>query len=265
MQELASTYRPWDDRRRRARSLAERHSHATEVLRLYLALLDVQEVIYDAALARPPAPERLPSFAIEEALPGVIEVTVAAGPEKLATAAVARFHSADLDDLVGRWLRLEEQPLVDRYLARAATSPVFEALGASFAAAACSGRAPGTACPHCGGPPQLSWSALSGEPLVTGPRYLLCARCHGGWGHTRMTCAGCGETRGSQLPVYGENDRFPQVAVEGCKTCNTYLLHVDLRRDAAAVPLVDELAMTPLDLYARDRGLAKLVPNLVGL
>ena len=265
MQELATAYRPWEDRRRRARSLAQRYPHAAEVLRLYQALLDVQEGIYDAALAQRPTPEGLTSWMIGQALPGVLDVTVAAGPEKLATAAVARFHSADLDDLVGRWLRLEEQSLVDRYLARASSSPVFEALGADFAAATCSGRAPGAACPHCGGPPQLSWSALSGEPLVTSPRYLLCARCQGGWGHTRMTCASCGETRGSQLPVYRESDRFPQAAVEGCKTCNTYLLHVDLRRDAAAVPLVDELAMTPLDLYARDRGLAKLTPNLVGI
>ena len=265
MEQLATAYRPWEDRRRRARALADRYPHAGEVLRLYQALVDVQESIYDLALEQPPAPESLPAFLVERTLPSVLEVTVAAGPERLAGTAVGRFHSADLDELVGRWLRLEEQSLVDRYLVRAASSPVFEALGADFARATCSGRAPGAACPHCGGPPQLSWSALSGEALVTGPRYLLCARCHGGWGHNRMTCAGCGETRGSQLPVYGEGDRFPQAAIEGCKTCNTYMLHVDLRRDAAAVPLVDELALAPLDLYARDRGLAKFIPNLVGL
>jgi len=265
MQELATVYRPWFDRRRRTIELAERYPHATEVLRLYQALLGVQEEIYDAAQAAPPEPAELARFALSEALPRVLDVTVAAGPEKLATAAVARFHSADLEELVGRWLRLEEQSPVDRYLARAALAPIFEAAGPGLAAAACSGRARGAACPHCGGPPQVSWSALSGEDLVTGPRYLQCARCQGAWGHNRMTCASCGETRGSQLPVYGESDRFPHLAVEGCKTCNTYLIHVDLRRDAAAVPLVDELVATPLDLFAKEHGLTKLVPNLVGI
>src|SRR5690242_7598896 len=133
MQELATVYRPWTDRRRRAAELAERYPHAAEVLRLYLALLDVQEHIYDAALTAPPEPAELPAFAIRQALPRVLEVTVAAGPEKLATAAVARFHAADLDDLAGRWLRLEEQPLVDRYLARAALTPTLEAGGPSLA------------------------------------------------------------------------------------------------------------------------------------
>ncbi|HEX6349990.1 MAG TPA: formate dehydrogenase accessory protein FdhE [Candidatus Dormibacteraeota bacterium] len=265
MQELAKVYRPWADRRRRAAELAARYPHAAEVLQLYAALLDVQEGIYDAALAAPTEPEQVAAFAIEQALPRVLDVTVAAGPEKLAATAVARYHSADLGDLVGRWLRLEEQPLVDRYLARAALTPIFEAASPALATAACTGRAGGAACPTCGGPPQVSWSALSGEALVTGPRYLQCARCQAAWGHTRLTCPNCGETQGAQLPVYSESERFPHLAVEGCKTCNTYLIHVDLRRDAAAVPLVDELAAAPLDLFAKEQGMTKLTPNLVGM
>jgi len=265
MQELVSVYRPWSDRRRRSVELAERYPHAAEVLQLHQALLDVQEHIYDAALAASPAPSTLPAFAIAQALPRVLEVTVAAGPAQLSTAAVARFHSADLEDLIGRWLRLEDQPLVDRYLARAALTPILEAAGPDLAGTACSGRARGSACPICGGPAQVSWSALSGESLVTGPRYLQCARCQGAWNHTRLNCPGCGETTGSRLPVYGEQDRFPHLAIEGCKTCNTYLIHVDLRRDAAAVPVVDELAAAPLDLFAKEQGLSKLVPNLVGM
>jgi len=142
---------------------------------------------------------------------------------------------------------------------------VLEAPGPDVAGAACSGRGPGASCPRCGGPPQLACSALSGEPRVTGSRYLLCARCHGAWAHTRLTCPGCGETAGSRLPLYGEEERFPHVRVESCKTCNRYLLGIDLRRDAAAVPLVDELAMAPLDLFAKEQGMTKLVPNMMGI
>jgi formate dehydrogenase maturation protein FdhE len=40
---------------------------------------------------------------------------------------------------------------------------------------------------------------------------------------------------------------------------------VDLRRDAAAVPVVDELAALPLDLYAKEHGLQKALPNLMGM
>jgi formate dehydrogenase maturation protein FdhE len=41
-------------------------------------------------------------------------------------------------------------------------------------------------------------------------------------------------------------------------------LTIDLDRDPRAVPLVDEIAAIPLDLYAKERGLTKLVPNLMG-
>jgi FdhE protein len=52
--------------------------------------------------------------------------------------------------------------------------------------------------------------------------------------------------------------------VDACDACRRYMLAVDLRKDAAAVPLVDELAAIPLDLFAKERGLTKVVPNLMG-
>ena len=42
------------------------------------------------------------------------------------------------------------------------------------------------------------------------------------------------------------------------------LLTIDLGRDPRAVPLVDELAAIPLDLYAVEAGFTKVVPNLMG-
>jgi FdhE protein len=79
-----------------------------------------------------------------------------------------------------------------------------------------------------------------------------------------MTCAGCGERSGNQLPIYREGAQFPHVRIDACQTCHQYLLTLDLRQETAAVPVVDELACLPLDLYARERGFTKITPNLLG-
>jgi len=112
--------------------------------------------------------------------------------------------------------------------------------------------------------PQLSYFAVSGEPLVSGPRYLVCSRCATNWVFSRMTCAGCGEATGTKLPIFQEQERFPHVRVDGCRSCRRYLLTFDLRRDTRTVPVVDEIAALPLDLYAIDQGLTKITPNLLG-
>lgn len=254
---------PYPDRRARARRLRDRHAFAAEVLTLYLALLDVQEEAHEAARAAPPDPGDL-SRRAAGLLPKVVEASVAAGPQRLAETAVSRFHSADLEDLVGRWLRGAEQSLVDRYLARAATAPLLEAMPDAALAGLRSGSSDARHCPRCGGAPQLSYLAPSGEALVTGPRYVVCARCSHAWVYARATCPGCGEAAGARLPIYSESERLPHLRIDACDTCRRYLVTVDLRRDAAAVPLVDELTALPLDLYAKERGLSKVVPNLMG-
>jgi len=110
------------------------------------------------------------------------------------------------------------------------------------------------------------------------------------WSYPRMTCAGCGETDAPLLTVLGEEGavggatpgqvvpgggdrpgrsrdagtRFPHIRIDGCWTCSRYVLNIDLRREPGAVPVVDELAAIPLDLYARERGMIKIQPNLMG-
>ena len=252
---------PWTARRRRARQLRERYPFAADVLTLYLALLDVQEPAFEAALRRPA--EEAPGLA-RGLLPRVIETTAAAGPPLLAEGAVACVHSADLDDVIGRWLRGAEQSPVDRYLARAACAPVLEAMDPIALKVVCTGNRDARHCPRCGGPPQLGFFALSGEALVTGPRHLVCARCGGDWVHPRLVCAACGEETPARLAVYADADQFPHLRIDACDTCRRYLLAVDLKKDAEAVPIVDELAALPLDLYARERNLRKVTPNLMG-
>jgi len=103
-----------------------------------------------------------------------------------------------------------------------------------------------------------------------------------------MTCPGCGEDASEKLPVFSEHGTtsgergsvvrglpaeegvvehravFPHMRIEGCDTCRRYVLSVDLAADASAVPVVDEMAAIPLDLYAREQGFAKITTNLMG-
>jgi len=258
---------PWPARRQRTDELASRYPHAADILRLYRAVLDPQEEAFRAALSSP-SPRvgegqggvwQLATFAVQHVLPGIIDATIAAGPPVLRDGVIALFASADLEGLMRRWLDGETLLPVETYLARTCVSPLLEALAQSP-----SPPVDPFHCPACGGLPQLSYHSLSGEPLVSGPRYLLCSRCSQSWIFSRMTCASCGESNGTRLPIYQEEERFPHARVDGCATCRRYLLTFDLRRDSRAVPIVDELACLPLDLYARDQGLTKISPNLMG-
>jgi hypothetical protein len=255
-------------RRRRAEVLRERHSFAGELLVLYVALLDAWESVSGV----PRNPQGAAAWAAENVLPPVVEATLAAGPPALREAVRDRPEPP----LAG-WLTGEPLDPVDRYLARASLAPVLEALG-ERAGAACVPGIGGELCPRCGGPPQLSYVAASGESLVSGPRSLLCARCGSGWTCSRSACPACGEEQEARLMVYAEHWHGPvsgrrngdgeavfgHLRIAACSTCRGYLIEVDMARDPRAVPEVDELAALPLDLYAADQGLTKVTPNLMG-
>jgi FdhE protein len=266
MPAIETAYDPWPLRRRRTEELTSRYPHAVQILHLYRALLDPQAEAFHAARAKGPAQAELPAFAVQRVLPGVIDATVEAGPPLLRDSVIALFAGADMEGLMRRWLDGDSLAPAETYLARASASPLLEAVAQSAAPPAGKGHGGESArhCPNCGGLPQLSYFALSGEALVTAPRYLVCSRCANNWTYTRMVCAGCGESSGRRLPIYAEAERFAHVRIDGCESCHQYLLTFDLRKDGRAVPLVDELAALPLDLYAQERGLTKIVPNLVG-
>jgi Protein involved in formate dehydrogenase formation len=271
---------PWAGRRLRAEALRARHPFAAELMTLYLALLPVQEEVWGSARESPPPVDELPGWAASRVLPAIVQATVLAGPGVLAEAAPER----SAERALAGWLAGEELDPVDRYLARASLGPVLEAL-AERAGAACAGAPSGEdreVCPRCGGLPQLSCLASSGEKLVSGPRCLLCSRCGFGWQCSRSVCPACGEREDDRLWVYAEqlegpvsgNGKheadgdgpavFPHLRIAGCSTCERYLIEVDMARDARAVPEVDELTALPLDLHAADQGLTKLTPNLMG-
>ena len=290
MAQVAIAAEPWADRRRRTLELKRRHGFATELLDFYGALLAMQEQAYgDAIVARPRARD-LAAYVAEMVMPAAVDVSIAAGPAKLRVAVASRLETADPREIVAAWIGGEEQSMLDRFLARAALGPVLEATG-SEAAASCIGVRDGRHCPNCGGPAQLSYFALANEDLAAGGRLLLCARCHASWGYPRMTCAACGENATRRLTIFSEEGTtsgergsvvrglpvgptgangsapkalFPHVRIDACETCHRYLLNIDLAAEPAAVPLVDELAALPLDLYATERGFSKITPNLMG-
>jgi Protein involved in formate dehydrogenase formation len=285
---VATTAAPaWSERRRRVGELRRRQAFARQLLDFYAAVLAVQEEAFLHAAADAPPSQSLVAYVAEAVVPRVVDVTVAAGPDRLRGDVIRRLEANDPPQIILRWMRGEEQPPVDRYLARASLGPVLEALDVS-ARAACEGPRDARHCPDCGGPPQLSFFAAASDDLATGPRSLLCARCSATWTYARMTCAGCGEATSSKLPIFSEygtvsGDRgsvvrglpgppaagpqrafFPHMRIEACESCRRYLLNVDVAADPLAVPVVDEVAAIPLDLYAREQGFSKITTNLMG-
>jgi FdhE protein len=277
----------WAARRQRVVTLRGRHGFARQVLDFFAALLAVQEDAYRRAQADTPPPENLVPYVAETVMPRILDVSVAAGPDRLRAELMSRYGSQDSQLILRRWLAGEAQAVAETYLARAAAGPVLEAVEAGRRAAFAR-QFDGRHCPECGGLPQVSFFAAPSEDLASGGRFLVCSRCAATWGYARMTCAGCGEDTASKVTVLSEHGTtsgergsvvrglpaarpaapqtavFPHMRIEACDTCRKYILSVDLATDGAAVPLVDELAAIPLDLVARERGYTKVVTNLMG-
>jgi FdhE protein len=119
-------------------------------------------------------------------------------------------------------------------------------------------------CPFCGGRPQVSLLRTREPSADGGGRELLCATCLNVWPFGRVLCANCGEQRPALLG-YFHTPEYDHMRVEACDACEHYVKGVDLTRLGLAVPLVDEVAAAPLDVWAHERGYTKVELNLVGL
>jgi len=285
---VAVDTKPWTERRRRVAELRARQGFARQLLDFYGALLGVQERAYLNAASSRPSADKLASYVADMVVPAVVDVSLFAGPDQLRGQLTDRLETEPPARILRRWIAGEPQPMIDRYLARASLGPVLEALDAATRAS-CGGERDARHCPECGGPPQLSFSTAAREDLATGPRFLECARCGAAWGYPRMTCAGCGEDSSARLNIFSEQGTssgergsvvrglpssasasgrrdavFPHMRIEACESCRQYVLSIDLASEPAAVPMVDELAAIPLDLYAREQGFSKITTNLMG-
>jgi FdhE protein len=270
---VADRVTSYADRRLRAAELAERYDFVREPLELCAVVAEAQERAFERARADRPGVDALAAYVVRAALPDVMGAVMSAGTELLREAVLLRFHEGDLEGMVASWLRGDAQDGTDVFLARAATSPVLEALPDVARALPIADPSHGEnplqppqarVCPACGGSPQVSVFVDSGEALVTGQRRLVCARCANEWVYPRMTCVACGETESSKLVVLADPEQLPHLRIDACERCKRYIVSVDARLEAHAVPVVDEIAALPLDIAAAKRGFTKITPNLMG-
>ena len=115
-------------------------------------------------------------------------------------------------------------------------------------------------CPLCGGKPIVGVLRPEGDGAK---KSLVCMLCAHEWTFRRIYCPACGEEREPQMAFYSAPE-IAHVRVDVCDTCHTYLKSIDLTKMGLAVPVVDELATIPLDLWAREHGYEKLQINLLG-
>jgi len=279
----------WDRRIRRANELTSSYPFAAEGLRYYSRVATFQRSLYadiQQALADSPAGEftgslrdeldlflLLPNFSrflalIEQIAP--VPLAQAAGDlARKGTAVLQRaiedFWHGDLDTapavggMDAEWegaaggTKAREQLLAWIYL-----QPYAEYLADQRENTIVDG-APST-CPLCGGRPIVGVLRSEGDGAK---KSLICMLCAHEWGFRRVYCPACGEEREPQMAFYSAPE-IAHVRVDVCDTCHTYLKSIDLTKTGLAVPVVDELATIPLDLWAREHGYEKLQFNLLG-
>ncbi len=116
-------------------------------------------------------------------------------------------------------------------------------------------------CPFCGARPQVAVMRPEGDG---GKRSLICSVCSTEWNFRRLVCPGCGEEKKENLPVFIA-EGIDYVRIDACDTCKTYIKSIDMTRDGRAVPVVDELATTSLNLWAQEKNYQKVELNLFGV
>ncbi len=242
----------WDQRIARAEKLAATHPAAAELLTFYAEIARVQKSIYDALAELRDLDTTLliPHFEL------LLSVVRRIGPQPLAQAA---------GELAGTDRALQNLlidpdliPEIHVFFARAMLQPYTECLARRSDVSV--ENSPST-CPFCGEKPQVGVLREEGDG---GKRSLICSLCSTEWEFRRLVCPGCGEESTDKLPVYTASE-FEYVRVEACESCHTYIKSVDLTKNGLAVPVVDELATTPLNVWAEANGYTKLQLNLLGI
>jgi FdhE protein len=273
----------WQQRIRRAEHLAAQHPFAAEILGFYLHLARFQEGLHQrlergapkSSAGVPPAVERasrpLPgqqsggatNTELLASFPPFLSLVEEKAPAFLAQIAhdLRNLPSASWSDLLNRCWPASGEPPADpqEFLGCAFLQPYAEFVR-SRARLQLEGYTLAL-CPFCNRKPVLGVLRPQGDG---GRRSLLCGFCLAEWEFRRIVCPGCGQEDHTKLPVYTA-EGFPYIRVECCDACQTYIKTVDLTKNGLADPLVDELASVPLNLWAQERGYAKLHPNLFGM
>jgi formate dehydrogenase accessory protein FdhE len=280
----------WDRRIRRATELTSAHPFATEGLRFYTRIATFQRSLYtdiQKALAGAtkisadrPLRDELDLFLLLPKFSGFLALVQQIAPPPLAQAAAALaqqgppawqrvievFWHGDMEITRAAAGALEddqsadaaERSASDQLLAWIFLQPYAEYLADSREPEHLDGT-PST-CPLCGGKPIVGVLRPEGDGAK---KSLVCMLCAHEWLFRRIYCPACGEEREPQMAFYSAPE-IAHVRVDVCDTCHTYLKSIDLTKMGLAVPIVDELATIPLDLWAREHGYEKLQINLLG-
>jgi len=268
---MVQTTKPdWGKRIQRAIDLAEQHPGTVEVLAFYRRILDFQKTLYDEISTRhapvkdvaSPFREQLDVDFAAKHLPGLVSLVQRNGPSKLAqeAAKIGSVPPEEQRQMLEGFLCATDgnEAGPTSFFARVLFQPLAENLAAAQATQLAGFS--GCVCPVCGARPQVAVLHPEGDG---GKRFLVCSFCVTEWEFRRILCPTCGEEDYQKLPRYSADD-LPTVRVEACDTCKYYLKSVDMTVDGLAVPLVDEIATAPLDLWAAEHGYTKISSNLMG-
>jgi FdhE protein len=255
----------WEAQVRRARELSGEHSPAYDLLHFYEMVLLFQRDTAAACAAKldstVPLREQIDFAFASSRIPALLALAAEHGPEALSV------HARQLkEEGPASWQTMLESALVQGksgldpmhdFFARSCLQPIAEKLQSQLPIDA---NYTGNWCPACGGMPQLAILRPEGEGAS---RSLGCSFCLREWLFRRIVCPYCGEEDKEKLPRYSAEE-CAHVHIEACDTCRRYLKAVDMTIDGHAEPLVDEAAMAALDVWATERGYAKIVKNLIG-
>jgi hypothetical protein len=277
----------WDRRVRRSNELVSSYPFSAEGLIYYARVATFQKTLYaeiHKALAESPKissdrplRDELDLFLLLPRFPGFLSVIQQIAPPQLAQAAaglaekgptgwqhaIEDFWHGELEPAVGTegseqddgW---RESGALDRLLAWIFLQPYAEYLADDRETTIAHGTP--SLCPLCGAKPIVGVLRSEGDGAK---KSLICMLCAHEWTFRRIYCPACGEQREPQMAFYSAPE-IAHVRVDVCDTCHTYLKSVDLTKTGLAVPVVDELATIPLDLWAREHGYVKLQINLLG-
>lgn len=254
----------WQLRLARAHELRDIVSNAPG-LELYEATLrfqaDLSRRWKQTTAAGMPLRDQIDVRALSSEMPTILDLAAAHGPHLLQSES-KKFKAAGPDALA-QLLRDDISSKkcspegVTSFFTRACLQPVAENIQLQLA------KDPhfiGSVCPICDRPPQMAVLKPEGEGAS---RSLLCSFCFYEWSFRRLICPWCGEEDKERLPRYS-SEEWTHVHIEACDTCKHYLKAVDLSVNGLAVPLVDEVALAVLDVWANERGYVKITPNLIG-
>jgi formate dehydrogenase maturation protein FdhE len=280
----------WDRRIRRATELTSTYPFAAEGLRFYARIATFQKTFYaeiQKALAESakisaerPLQDELDLFLLLPHFSPFLSVIqqIAPAPLTQAAAALARKGPAGWQNAIENFWHDELElsgPVDDaeqfqvgdlngpirseRLLAWVFLQPYAEYLADHREIQIADGTP--LTCPLCGAKPIVGVLRREGDGAK---KSLICMLCAHEWAFRRIYCPACGEEREPQMAFYSAPE-IAHVRADVCDTCHTYLKCIDLTKTGLAIPVVDELATIPLDLWAREHGYAKLQINLLAI